>query len=358
MGKEKQHTESMLEEITRAVLYEGYSLFPYNRSATKNVKPVPFGAIYPQAYQKYNPEIHATSRTECVLEGTGETELEVRIRFLHLRSKKILKIDLEGVGQDQFKPIDTLRAGGKTYASGWEAVEREIDFGKHAVAELLKENIEREIASEGEETNELIYDEQGQIVGNRFVQQSELGGAASLWARPAEGKAGFRIMVTITNATSVSNPKTCSRNEVYARSFLSAHTILTAEKGHFISLTDPEPGWKKLVSHCNNINTWPVLIDAEDKTMLSSPIVLYDHPQIAPESTGDLFDSTEIEEALILHIATLPEEERKRIDDSDDKMRTMMERVENITPEELKKLHGGFKEAATRYRKSKQKPES
>ena len=34
--------------------------------------------------------------------------------------------------------------------------------------------------------------------------------------------------------------------------------------------------------------------------MLSAPIILYDYPQIAPESPGDLFDLTEIDELLTL----------------------------------------------------------
>ena len=40
--------------------------------------------------------------------------------------------------------------------------------------------------------------------------------------------------------------------------------------------------------------------------------MLPDHPQIAPESRGSLFDSTEIEEALLLHVLALSDGERER----------------------------------------------
>jgi hypothetical protein len=39
--------------------------------------------------------------------------------------------------------------------------------------------------------------------------------------------------------------------------------------------------------------------------MLASPIILYDYPQIAPESAGDLFDGTEIDEILSLRILAM-----------------------------------------------------
>ena len=47
--------------------------------------------------------------------------------------------------------------------------------------------------------------------------------------------------------------------------------------------------------------------------MLGAAIVLPDHPQIAPESRGSLFDATEIEEALLLHVHALSDDERDEI---------------------------------------------
>ncbi|HUC30940.1 MAG TPA: hypothetical protein VMR80_15190, partial [Candidatus Acidoferrum sp.] len=75
-------------------------------------------------------------------------------------------------------------------------------------------------------------------------------------------------------------------------------------------------------------------------TMLASPIILYDYPQIAPESAGDLFDGTEIDEILSLRIMTLTDEEKREIRASDDRARQILERTENMPAEQFMKLHG------------------
>ena len=60
------------------------------------------------------------------------------------------------------------------------------------------------------------------------------------------------------------------------------------------------------------MNTWPVLASPEDDVMIGAAIVLPDHPRIAPESRGNLFDNTEIEEALVLHVHALSDERARR----------------------------------------------
>ena len=74
--------------------------------------------------------------------------------------------------------------------------------------------------------------------------------------------------------------------------------------------------------------------------MLSSPIILYDYPQIAPESPGDLFDATEIDEILTLRILTLTEDEKRAMSDVDDRARALLERTESLAREQLMGLHG------------------
>ena len=83
-----------------------------------------------------------------------------------------------------------------------------------------------------------------------------------------------------------------------------------------------------------------MLATPEDDTVLGATIVLPDHPQIAPESRGNLFDNTEIEEALLLHVLALSDAERAEIAQQDPAVREMIERAETATPEDLKRLHG------------------
>jgi hydrogenase maturation protease len=77
--------------------------------------------------------------------------------------------------------------------------------------------------------------------------------------------------------------------------------------------------------------------------MLSSPIILYDYPQIAPESPGSLFDGTEIDEILSLRILTMTDEEKREMRQSDEYARQILERTESMPQEQFMKLHGAMR---------------
>ena len=83
-----------------------------------------------------------------------------------------------------------------------------------------------------------------------------------------------------------------------------------------------------------------MLATAADDVLLGATIMLPEHPQIAPESRGDLFDGTEIEEALLLHVLALSDDERASIERDDPAVRAMIERAAAATPAEILALHG------------------
>jgi hypothetical protein len=89
---------------------------------------------------------------------------------------------------------------------------------------------------------------------------------------------------------------------------------------------------------CDNVGTWPVLVG--DDTMLSSPIILEDHPRIAPESPGDLFDGGEIDGLLALNIMSLTDEEKAEMRATDPRTREILERTEALTEEQMLRLCG------------------
>jgi hypothetical protein len=153
----------------------------------------------------------------------------------------------------------------------------------------------------------------------------------------------YRVGVCVRNTTR--SQTGADRDGALASSMISVHTILTARGGEFISLLDPPEQFRDAAAACKNIGTWPVL--AGDKgardAVLSSPIILYDYPEIAPESAGDLFDSTEIDEILSLRIMTLTDEEKKEIRAGDDRARAILERTEQMPEEHLMKLHGALR---------------
>src|SRR5262249_22073217 len=140
------------------------------------------------------------------------------------------------------------------------------------------------------------------------------------------------------------------RDEALTRSLVSTHTILNVRGGKFISLLDPPESLREIAGSLRNIGTYPVLVGAEGErdAMLSSPIILYDYPQIAPESAGDLFDGTEMEEMLALRSLTLTDEEKREIRDGDERARRILERIESLPAERLMKLHGVARAAAGR----------
>jgi hydrogenase maturation protease len=127
---------------------------------------------------------------------------------------------------------------------------------------------------------------------------------------------------------------------------VSAHVVLGVADGKFISLLDPPEHLREVAASCQNVGVWPVLVGAEGAgdAMLASPIILYDYPQIAPESPGDLFDGTEIDEILALRILTMTDEEKQEMRNTDERARKMLERTENLPMEQLAKLHGTLRE--------------
>ncbi len=126
-------------------------------------------------------------------------------------------------------------------------------------------------------------------------------------------------------------PEGMDRAAAIGRSLISAHPSVRVAGGRFIS---------QLEAPCDSVNTWPVLASPQDDVMLGAAIVLPDHPQIAPESRGNLFDNTEIEEALVLHVQVLSDEERAELRHQDPAVREMIDRASAVTPDELMNLHG------------------
>jgi hypothetical protein len=109
---------------------------------------------------------------------------------------------------------------------------------------------------------------------------------------------------------------------------------------------DPPEELREAAQGCENIKMWPVLVgeEGERNMMLSAPIILYDYPRIAPESPGDLFDGTEIDQLLVFNILNLTDEEKEEMRASDPRAREILERTESLSSEELMNLHGAIRE--------------
>jgi hypothetical protein len=300
-------------EIADAVLYEGYLLYPYRASSRKNQVRWQWGVLVPPAYAAAGHGEHATSHSECLLEPGTDPVLHIRLRFLQLQHRS---------GGDG--PVPEFD----------EAVEHEID-SVLSVSELL--NTEQAVAVTvpgGTETTDGVT-----------RQRWPLNGEVRLSARRLEGPYGLlQLTVEVVNTAQWADPE-AGRHVALRHSLIAAHTVLAVTDGEFISLLDP-PQWAKLaVEVCRNERTWPVMIGEAGRrdVVLISPIILYDYPTIAPESPGDLFDGTEIDEILTLRTMTLTDEEKAEARATDDRVRKLMDRVDSMPPEMLDKLHGAIR---------------
>ncbi|HEY7543677.1 MAG TPA: hypothetical protein VID27_02285 [Blastocatellia bacterium] len=333
----------MVEEIVNAVLYEGYILYPYRASAIKNQQRWNFGALYPQSFSQTQAAHSAdawTMQTECL--ATGPCPLvDVRVRFLHLIEREVSEIDDSTEGEIISERVEASEIDSPIFQSWQEAVERNIYLSKIDLNETVARPLKHTFNFSARHEVGPMRDETGRITGVAVRRQEAVEGSVEVAVERTEGQT-FRIAVGISNTTPFADEMLPSRDEALMRSLVSTHTILSIRAGEFVSLLDPPDELREAAASCRNVGTWPVLVGdvGERDMMLSSPIILYDYPQVAPESAGNLFDSTEIDEILTLRILSLTDEEKREMRGVDERARRLLERTESLSDEKLKKLHG------------------
>src|SRR5262249_52667081 len=152
----------------------------------------------------------------------------------------------------------------------------------------------------------------GQIAGVIVRSQNEIKGILEVFAEQLTTGV-FKLTIRISNESSFNETELSARGRALLHSLVSTHSIVTATNGKFVSLLETPEELREYAVRCQNNHNFPVLVGeaGQRNRILASPIILYDYPQIAPESAGDLFDSTEIDEILTLRILTLTDEEKR-----------------------------------------------
>ncbi len=268
-----------LEQLVDSLLYEGYSLYPYTPGATKNSTPTPFGIVYPPVYAATLDSTFDHCELRCVVQVPPDGVLSAEVRF--------------------------LAPAGERH----EAQARDVKLSGTMAGALAEGPAEKQASVECEGAPPLNV-------------------ALSLSAKPL-GAGEYEVVFRVENRTQVRSG--LDRAGALGRSLLSAHPIVKVIGGRFISPLERE---------CRSVNTFPILATPEDDAIVGATIVLPEHPQIAPESRGGLFDSTEIEEALLLHVHALSDGEREEIERSDPAVAEMVARAAASTPEDIIALHG------------------
>jgi hypothetical protein len=336
-----------VDKIAKAVLFEGYMLYPYRPSSVKNQQRWNFGVLCPQSYSEAQKGGEAwTMQTECLIEGSRMSGLEVRVRFLQLVARTVgeLTIPVRDLAPDEmpeFRPVAQLAVNGQVQRPWQEAVERDMILPLYNVGAEGYRLVPDAFCFPRETRVEHLRDSSGLIVGVVVRERKLLCGAVEIISKRVDDRV-FKIGVRILNTTPFEVIHDSTREDALLSSLVSTHTVLGVLDGRFVSLLAPPERLTDLAASCKNVGTWPVLVGEEGQcdTMLSSPIILYDYPQIAPESAGDLFDGTEIDEILSLRIMTLTDDEKREMSQSDERARQMLERTETMPVEQLMKLHG------------------
>ncbi len=323
-------------KVADAVLYEGYMLYPYRPSAIKNQQRWSFGILYPPAYQEVRDGTERNYlHSECLLEIAGNAALHIELRFLHLLFRQVAR-SVEG----RFEPVPSLLANGHLVESWDEGVTRSVELNVSPLA-TPRFTIPQQhpFRFPGSTETKLLHDDVGAVTGSISRTQHEVSGTISIL--PEVIRQGLlKLSLDVTNTTGMQ--ESGDRNSALLRSLLSAHIILAAERASFVSLLDPPEDLREPAAHCRNLGNFPVLAGSppERDMLLCSPIVLYDYPQIAPESASDFYDATEMDEMLTLRMLTLTSEEKNEMRHADDRLRNLLERTEQSARQQLMRTHG------------------
>jgi hypothetical protein len=321
--------------VADAVLYEGYLLYPYRASAAKNRMRWQFGVLVPPAYADDALGEHTWCRTQLLLEPQIGARLHWRLRFLQAQTRAVQRDTGDG-----WHDVPEAAVDGILHLPFDEAVEQSVDLVL-APADLVgaREHVEP-FAVPGEVTFE-------QVSGTVRLRRARhpLHGELRIEADLLPGPYGLlRLTATVTNHTDAEAP--LERPEALRYSLIAAHSVFAVTDGAFVSLLDPPEWAMPAVRDCHNIRTWPVLLGPEGTrdVMLSAPVILYDHPAVAPESPGDMFDSTEIDELLVLRTLTLTDEEKAQVRATDPRGGALLGRAETLPPEVFERLHGAIRQ--------------
>ncbi|MFF7309019.1 hypothetical protein [Streptomyces sp. NPDC008137] len=338
-----------LSAVADAVLYEGYLLYPYRRSSAKNRVRWQFGVLFPRDWvESDGPVVPGVSgsadswyqQTECLLRirRPGDASVRVRIRYLQTQRKQV-----EDSGRH---PVASLRTDdGTVHLTFDEAVPRECEVVV-PLDELLGTGRTVPVGAAAGLDVEPLPAGAGRVVRHRDEVRADTTVTAE---RLTDDLCRLRVR---TANTGTAPEGRAARDEALRRALIATHTLIGGDGVEFVSLIDPPAELAAPARACRNEFTFPVLAgeagDAEGTghLLLSAPIILPDHPQVAPESPGDLHDAAEIDEILTLRTMLLTDEEKREARATDPRAAAILDRVDTMPQEVFERLHGAVRSLA------------
>jgi len=312
-----------IESVLRTLLFEGYVLFPYRATAMKNRLRTSFGELVPSGGFG-----RTVAHAELPLEGGEHTRVWVRVAFLQSIARRVK--DAAGV------LVDALEHDGELHQTWEEAREQSFVLGPIRIGEVRDQVVG---AAPLDERIDLATD--GTHCG--CIERSARAVRCRVRLAWREGStAETRVLrCEISNASATEGD---DRGPILH----AAHVSLRVEAGAFVSVIDPPPALRPLADACDSDGLWPFLAGAVGDRSLAvcSPIIVYDHPDLAPESPGETFDATENDELLTLAVLAMTDEEKRAMASTDPRARELLRRSEALG-DKLGALHGAVRSLRT-----------
>ncbi|KUI20088.1 hypothetical protein [Mycobacterium sp. GA-2829] len=309
--------------VADAVLYEGYLLYPYRATSAKNQARWQFGVLSPPGAAEAGVGEDDTMSAQLLVEPAGRATLSVVVRFLQLQHRCVEKLSARG----GFAPVDELVTTGGCWVTWDEAVAVEVPVDTVPL-ETVTLHAPLDVGSGCAV----------EPVGGGRLVRTRCALRAELIVHTEPDGAFIRVTVTVRNT----GPTAADKVDATARSLIGTHVLAEVRDGAFVSLLDPPAAAAGAAARCTHHRCFPVLAGppgARD-LMLVSPIILYDHPEIAEQSDGPLYDSTEIDEILTLRVMTMTDEEKAQARATDPRAAAIIDRCDGMSPEAMLTLHG------------------
>jgi hypothetical protein len=342
------------QAIADAVLFEGYMLYPYRANDPKNQVRWQFGVLAPPAFAAADPSERTHLQTDCLVEGR-DVALDVRVRFLQVQ-RRTVEVNQDG----GFTPTASLDVGPATYLPWDEAVVYQTTIPV-ALASCGEHRSVGQLHVPGGCATEMLVDSSGHVAGRLVRERRPLDARLELTATALPGPYGVRrVRLRLENCTDwESEGSPAERPEALRHSLVAAHLLIAARGGAFVSLIDTPEWASRYAADCEQVGAFPVLAGAPGTRdlVLASPIILYDHPQVAPESTAQFCDATEMDEMLTLRTLTLTDTEKRQVRGSDARAAALIDQVDSMPPELMERLHGAIRSMTAVARPAENAPD-
>lgn len=316
--------------VADAVLYEGYLLYPYRASSRKNQSRWQFGVLGPPSASAASFGEEPGMAMQCLLRPAGHRgEVTIHLHFLQLQAREVQRRD----AGESYVPVESLTVDALSVLTWDEAVEREVTLPTQS----LHASEDTPLHFPGGEDVEPLVKCSGDVVGRVVRRRWPLSARVRTHTTVDDGF--VRVSISVENET---REQAVDKEDAIRTSLIGAYLLVEAHDAQFVSLLEPPEEARRAAAQCMQRRCWPVLAGAPGASdvVLGAPIILYDYPQVAEQSAGALFDSTEIDEILTLRVMTMTEDEKAEARATDPRAREIIDRCDQMSDADLQQLHG------------------